>query len=131
MSLQFDTTTQGNWATTLNTNVGINAKLNIYTGAPPANCGTADAGTLIAQLSCSATAFGTVTGSTITVNAITSASASTSGTAGHFRVLDSGGTVHMQGTVATSGGDLTITNTSITSGETVSVSSWTLTAPGA
>ena len=131
MSLQFDATTRGSWCTTLNTNVGASAVLDIFSGSPPATCATADSGTLLASLTCNSGGFGTVASAVLTASAITPATAGATGTAGYFRLKDSGSVVHLQGTVAVSGADLNITNTSINSGDTVSVTSWTITAPGA
>ena len=132
MTLQADSTTRNSWLTTLNTNVGINALLDIYTGAQEANCGAAPTGTLLATLTCNVGAFGDVAAGVLTARAITAATAGATGAAGHFRLRDSGGaTVHLQGTVAVAAADLNITNTSIAIGDTVNVSSWTITAPGA
>src|SRR6185437_926004 len=132
MALQFDTTTRSNMLTQLNTAIGVNALLDIFTGSPPANCAAASTGTLLGTFTCNATNFGTVSAGVLTVAAIANITAGATGTAGYFRVRDSGGvTVHMQGTVALSAADLNITNTSINSGDTLSVSSWTITAPGA
>ena len=132
MALQFDTTTRNNMLTQLNTAIGTSALLEIFTGAPPANCAAAATGTLLGTFTCNAGGFGTVSGGVLTVSAIANVTAGATGIAGYFRVLDSGGvTTHMQGTIATSGSDLNITNTSINSGDTLIVSSWTITAPGA
>ena len=62
------------------------------------------------------------------------ASANATGTAGHFRLYDSGGTTcHAQGTVTATGGggDLTLDNTSIASGQSVTITSFTITAGNA
>jgi len=62
------------------------------------------------------------------------ASADATGTAAHFRIYDSGGTVcHMQGTVTGTGGggDIELNNTSIASTQVVSITSFVLTAGNA
>jgi hypothetical protein len=57
-----------------------------------------------------------------------SATASASGTAGHFEIMDSTGTTcHWQGTVGTSGADMILDNTSINSGQTVTITTFTWT----
>ena len=131
--LQYSTTHRTNDMTDLVTALGSTAYLLIYTGAPPVNCGTAASGTLLASLPCSAT-FGTVTSGVLTANAITSAAAAATGTAGYWRLCTSsaGTTVIAQGTVyatstlttsaATASGDiLTFTATSpVVAGQTVS-----------
>jgi hypothetical protein len=58
-------------------------------------------------------------------------SADNTGTAGHFRIYDSGGTTcHIQGTVTATGGggDMTLDNVSISSAQDVVVTAFTLTA---
>jgi hypothetical protein len=57
-------------------------------------------------------------------------SANAAGTAGHFRIYDSGGTVcGIQGTITATGGggDMTLDNTSIASAQQVTITSFTLT----
>jgi hypothetical protein len=55
-------------------------------------------------------------------------SADNTGTAGHFRVYDSGVTIcHIQGTVGTSGTDMTVNSTSFTAAQPFTVNSFTLT----
>lgn len=102
--------------------------LRIYTGTQPAVNG-AITGTQLASLTFSATAFPTAVASggvvTATANAITSASAGNTGTAGYHALLQSNGTtIVATGTVGTSGSDLNMSTTSVTSGNTVACSSY-------
>ncbi len=105
--------------------------LRIYDGTPPANADASlGSNTLLAQLTLNATAFAAASGGTATANAITAdSSADATGTATFFRLLTSGATVVLQGTVSATGGggDLQLGTTSITTGLTVSVSSLTIT----
>lgn len=132
MAIQYSTTHRTNNMTDIVTALGGTAFLLIYTGAAPANCGTAASGTLLASLACSATA-GTVSSGVLTMNAITSANAGNTGTAGYWRLCTSsaGTTCVAQGSVGTSGADLNFPSTSFTSGESISVTSFTVTATGA
>lgn len=132
MALQYTATHRSNAMTDLVTALGSTSYLLIYTGSPPANVATADAGTLLASLPCSST-FGTVSSGVLTASAITNATAGATGTAGHFRLCTSsaGTTCIVQGTVGTSGADLNLNSTSISSGQTVSISSFQITAFGA
>jgi hypothetical protein len=133
MTIQYSTTHRTNNVTDIVTLSGATANILIYTGAAPANCGTAASGTLLATLPCSAT-LGTVTTGVLTLNAITSAAAGNPGTAGYWRLCTSsaGTTVIAQGTVAVSGGDLNFPGGVVfTAGETISISSFTITANGA
>jgi hypothetical protein len=57
-------------------------------------------------------------------------SADANGTAGHFRIYDSGGTTcHIQGSITATGGggDMELNNTSIAATQTVTITSFTLT----
>lgn len=105
--------------------------MNIYTGEQPALDGSIT-GTLLASLTFGATAFATATASAGTVtaaaNAIGSASAVATGTAGYFALMKVGGsTVVVTGSVGTSGADLNLSSLSITSGQTVACGSFSVT----
>jgi hypothetical protein len=106
-------------------------KLRIYTGSMPATPETAVSGTLLAELTMNATAFGAAAGGVITANAITAdTSADATGTAGTYRLFKSDGTTALwDGTVGTSGSDLNLNSVAIQSGAQVSVSSMTYTLP--
>jgi hypothetical protein len=92
MALQYSVTHRTNAMSDISTQVGTSGLLKIFTGAPPANCGTADTGTLLATLTCNATAFGAAATGVLTANAITSATAAGTGTAGYFRIYPSAAT---------------------------------------
>lgn len=114
---------------------GTAAVINIYDGTPPANAAAAlSSNNLLAQLTCSTTAFGAATTadpSVVTANAITSdSSADSTGTASFFRILtQNAGTVCAQGTVGTSGSDMNLNTTAITSGSTVAITAATVSLP--
>ncbi|MDE2100279.1 MAG: hypothetical protein KGL39_23715 [Patescibacteria group bacterium] len=134
MALQYSTTHRTNAMSDIATQVGTSGVLKIFTGTAPANCATADTGTLLATLTCNATQFGTATSGVLTASAITSATASGTGTAGYFRIYPSAATTTnavLQGTVGTTGADLNLSSVAISTGQTVSVTSMTITAFGA
>lgn len=101
--------------------------LIIYAGAVPDP--DSAAGTALAAFSLAATSFGAAsdngTRALATMAAVSNATASGTGTAAYFRVLDNAAAVQFQGTVGTTGADLIIDNTSISSGNTVAISSFT------
>lgn len=133
MAIQYSTTHRTNNMTDIVTLLGATGFLLVYTGAAPANCGTAASGTLLVSLPLSATA-GTVTSGVLTMGAITGANTGNAGTAGYWRLCTSsaGTTVIAQGAVAVSGSDLNFAGGIIwTSGEAISVTSFTITATGA
>ena len=84
---------------TLNTDIGINAQIIIYSGAIPANVGTAATGTLLVQYAGNATTFGTATSAVLTASAVANATAAAAGTAGYYRINTSAAAAVMQGTV--------------------------------
>ena len=132
MALKYSTTHRSNAMSDLVTALGSTSYLLIYSGSAPANAAAAATGTLLASLACSST-FGTVSSGVLTANAITSATAAATNTAGYWRLCttSAGTTCIIQGLCGTSGSDLNLSSTSISSGQTVSVSSWTITAFGA
>lgn len=102
-------------------------KMQILSGAQPA-ADAALTGTMLATLTFGATAFGASSGGVATANAITSASAAASGTAGYHALLESNNTtVVATGNVGLSGADLNFNSLSISSGANVSCSAYTIT----
>jgi hypothetical protein len=115
----------------IETNIGTSAVLRIRSGAPPATCATADSGTVLATLNLPTDWMAAASsGSKALSGTWQDLTADATGTAAHFRVYDSGGTVcGIQGTVTATGGggDMTLDNTSIASGQQVTVTTFTLT----
>lgn len=115
---------------------GTAAVIEIYAGTVPANAdATPSSPTLLASLTCSATAFSgfsdTGTAGRATFASITSdSSADNTGTAAYFRIkTQTGGTVVAQGTVGTSSADLILNTVSITAGSVVAISAATIDLP--
>ena len=130
MALSFSTTLRNNRADQITSAIGGSALLRIYAGTAPTNVGTALGGgnTQLAELTCNATFAPSATGGVLTLNSITQdSSADATGTATFFRILTSGGTAVMQGTVGTSGSDLNLNTTAISSGAAVSITSFVIT----
>lgn len=115
----------------IETNIGTSAVLRIRSGAPPATCATADSGTVLATLSLPVDWMAAASsGSKALSGTWQDLSADAAGTAGHFRIYDSGGTVcGIQGTITATGGggDMTLDNTSIAITQQVTITSFTLT----
>jgi hypothetical protein len=111
---------------------GNSGKLRIYQGTIPTDCSQAPNGTLLVELTMNSTFAPAASAGVLTLNAITSANAVSSGTAQYYRLYKSDGTTCTeQGTVGTSGADLNLVSTTITSGQPVSVTSWTKTEANA
>jgi len=128
MAIQLSVTARNARLDAIETTIGTSANLYIRTGAAPADCATADSGSLLATLALPSDWMAAASSGSKAKSGTWSVAASGTGTAAHFRIKDSGGTTcHLQGTVGTSGTDMIIDNTSIASGQTVTVSTFTLT----
>jgi len=130
MSLQYSTTVRNAQLDAMETAVGVSAILKIRSGSAPANCGTADSGTVLATLNLPsdwmAAASGGVKGKSGTWS---DSSADAGGTAAHFRLYASDGTTcHAQGTVGTSGTDMIVDNTSFSAGQSFTITQFDITA---
>lgn len=135
MTVQYSTTLRNAKLDQIESTIGTAPILEIRSGAPPANCGTADSGTLLASMTLpSDWMAAAASGSKALSGTWQDTSANAAGTAGHFRIKDSTGTTcHMQGTVTATagGGDMTLDNTSIAAAQAVSVTAFTVTAGNA
>ena len=130
MAIKYSATIIANRLASTNSDIGINAKVRIYSGTRPANVGTAiSAQVLLAELIGNASAFGVVSGGALTANAIANdAAADATGTATWFRIFKADGTTAcVDGDVGTSGADLNLSSTSLNAGQVVGVSSFVIT----
>lgn len=131
MSVQLSAAVRNARLDAIETTVGTSAVLKIRTGAQPADCATADSGTVLATLSLPSDWMAAASGGSKAKSGTwQDTSADATGTAGHWRLYASDGTTcHAQGsvTVTGGGGDLTLDNTSLASGQSVTISSFSLT----
>lgn len=134
MAIQMSVARRTARATASETSIGTAPKVQIRTGAQPANCATAASGTLLAEFTL-ASDWSTQASGVLTFSGVPlSATAVGTGTAAHYRINDSAGTTcHEQGTITATGGggDMTIDNTSIATGQTVQITGWTQTEANA
>ena len=116
---------------TINTELGSAPLLRIYDGTQPTDPDTAlGAQNLLAELTCSATAFGAAAAGVITANAITSdSSANLTGTATWASFTTSAGARKIDCSVGTATANVILNTVSIVSGATVSCSAATITMP--
>lgn len=82
MANQYSLNHRTNSMTQLNTDIGINAVIKIFSGAAPANCAAADTGTLLVTFAGNAAGFGTVASGVLTASAVASAVAAAGAGAG-------------------------------------------------
>lgn len=131
MAIQLSTAVRNARLDQIESTVGTSARLKIFTGSPPANCGTADSGTLLADITCPSDWMAAASGGSKAKSGTwQDASADGTGTAGYFRLYDSTATTcHMQGTVTATGGggDMTVDNTSFATAQQFTVTGFTLT----
>ncbi len=113
----------------IETTIGATAVLKIRSGSVPADCATADAGTVLATLTLPSDWMAAASsGSKAKSGTWQDTSADATGTAAHFRIYDSGGTVcGLQGTVGVGSGELQVDSVSFTAGQSFSITGFTIT----
>ncbi len=130
MAIQLSVAARNARLDSFETVAGTSAKLQIRTGAQPANCAAAASGTLLAELTLPSDWMAAASAGAKALAGSWSGTGAAAGTAAHFRIVDNAGTTcHMQGSVTATGGggDMTLDNTSIAASQAVQVTSFTLT----
>lgn len=129
MAIQLSTSVRNARLDAIETTISTSAILKIRTGAQPADCATADSGTVLATLNLpSDWMAAAASGSKAKAGTWQDTSADAAGTAAHFRLYASDGTTcHIQGSVGQGSGDLSLDNTNIAAGQQVTINTFTLT----
>lgn len=133
MAYQFSVAARNAALDAIETAIGVSPTLELRSGAAPANCGTADSGTLLASMALPSDFMAAAaSGAKALSGTWQDAAADAAGTVGHFRIKQ-GATCHIQGTVTITGGggDLTLDNNVLALGQQVTITSFTITAGGA
>lgn len=103
---------------------GNAAKLQIRTGAAPANCAAANSGTLLCEITLPSDWWQAASAGQKLINGTWSGNASATGTAAHWRIFDNAlANCDYQGPIS----ELGLSTTSIVSGGLVQVNSFTWT----
>ena len=135
MALNYSVALRNAQLDAVETTVGTSAKLYLRTGAKPTACADADSGTLLATLDLPSDWMAAASsGSKAKSAAAWTGTGADAGSAGHFRIKDSGeAACHVQGSITATGGggDMTLDNIVIASGQTITISTFTLTAGNA
>jgi hypothetical protein len=130
MAHQYSVALRTAQAGVIESTVGASPKLQLRTGAAPANCAAVATGTLLAELALPSDWLGAAAAGAVAMAGVWTGTGVADGSAGHFRILDNAGTTcHMQGTVTASGGggDMTLNNVAIATGQDIEVLSFTVT----
>ena len=116
----------------METAVGVSAIPKIRTGAAPANCGTADSGTVLATLNLPSDWMAAASGGVKGKSGTWSDAVRMPAVRRHFRLYASDGTTcHAQGTVGTSATDMIVDNTSFSAGQSFTITQFDITAGNA
>lgn len=115
--------------------IGVSAKLEIFSGSPPASCATATSGVKLAEFDLGADWAAAASLGVKNFNALPLTSTGIAGgNAGYFRIFDnSGADCDFQGTVTATGGggDMVVDNASIAVGQPVNVLAFEMNEPNA
>jgi hypothetical protein len=134
-SLQYGIAVRNAQLDVIETTIGTSPILTIRTGAAPADCATANSGTVLATLALPSDWMAAASGGTkAKANVWQDLSADGTGTAAHWRIHDSTGTTcHMQGDLSATGGGgaMTVDNTSFATGQAFTVNTFSITAGNA
>lgn len=130
-TMQYSTSVRNAQLDAIETTIGASPILKIRSGAVPANCGTADAGTVLVTMNLPADFLAAASAGAKAINGTwEDTAADNSGTAGHFRIYNNAGsTCHIQGTVTVTGGggDMTVDTVTVVAGQHIVVTAFTIT----
>lgn len=133
MAIQMSTDVRNARLDAIETTIGASAILKLRTGAAPADCATADSGTVCATMTLPADWMAAASaGAKAKSGTWEDLSADAGGTIAHFRIYDSGGaTCKIQGTVTITGGggDMTLNNNVVTATQQITITTFTLNEP--
>jgi hypothetical protein len=131
MTLQLSVAVRNAQLDAIETTIGTSAVLKIRTGSVPANCATADSGTVLATLNLPSDYLAAASsGAKAKTGTWQDTSADASGTAAHWRLYASDGTTcHAQGTVTATGGggDMTVDNVVFAAAQSFTVNTFSIT----
>jgi hypothetical protein len=134
MAIQFSVAVRNARLDAIETVMGASAKLQIRSGAQPANCAAAATGTLLCEIALPADYQSAASGGSKTKSGTWSGTGVAAGVGGHYRIVDNAGTnCHEQGSVSGTGGggDIELDNTNIAVGQAVTINTFTKNEPGA
>lgn len=135
MATQLAVSTRNAGLDAYETEIGTAARLQLRSGSPPADCATANSGTLIADMTLPSDWLAAASGGSKSKSGTwQDTSADNTGTIGYYRIYESTATTcKIQGTVTLTGGggDMTVDNTSVVAGQQITITAYTWTAGNA
>lgn len=127
MALQYSDTVRNAKLDAIESTISTAPTLVLFSGSAPADCGTANSGTVIATMTLPSDWMAAASGGSKAKSGTwEDTSADNAGTIGHFRIFQ-GGTCHMQGTCANSGADMNFDNNVVGAGQAITISTFTIT----
>lgn len=127
MSVQYGDLVRNNRLDDIEDTVGTGPILHIRTGAQPADCGTANSGTLLSSMTLPSNWMAAASGGTkVKAGTWEDSSAAAGGLAAHFRITKTNVT-HIQGSVGQGSGDIDLDDTTIAAGQQVTISTFVIT----
>lgn len=127
MAVQLSTASRNARLDAIETTVGTSPLLDFRTGAQPADCATADAGTELEHMTLPSDWLAAASSGSKAKAGTWTGTADAAGSAGHFRIKDSTDTnCHIQGSITADGGggDMELDNIVVASGQTVTVNTF-------
>lgn len=134
MDLQYSVSVNNARLDAVESTIGTNVSILIYTGPKPANCAAAPTGSLLVAINLPADWMSAASNAAKAKNGTWSGTATGTGTAGHWRLCNGSPTdvCQAQGSIDVTGSSPTPTlgldNTSISTSQTVTVSTFNLNA---
>lgn len=128
MTYQYSVAVRNAKLDAIETTIGTDAVMKIFSGAEPVNCAAADPSGLLATLTLPTDWLGAAASGVKSKAGTWSGTGSAAGTAASWRIYDSGGTVcGMQGNTS----DATFDNTNIAISQPITVNTFAITAGNA
>jgi hypothetical protein len=134
MTIQYSTPVRNAQLDQVEVVAGASPKLQLRTGAQPANCAAAATGTLLCEIALPADYFSAAAAGAKAKLGTWAGVGVAVGNVGHYRIVDNPGTTcHTQGSVTATGGggDATMDNINVAIDQAVTVNSFTINAGNA
>lgn len=133
MAIQMSVAVRNARLDAIETIISTTAKVQIWSGAVPADCTVTPVGTKLAEWTLASDWSAAASGGTKSLSSTPLATTGlAAGTATFFRIMNNAATVcGLQGTAGTSGTDMILDNAVIAVSQAVNITAFTLTEPGA